>query len=102
MTCSRLLIPSPMKVTIVHLQSVLAMQIEYPPSAEIRSDVTALLELLHCLLDQSRREGGAGVQASSMGSNRIVIMARYILPTFCKVTQLKHLRVEASNRQTGD
>ena len=34
-------------------QSVLAMQIEYLPTADIRSDVTALLELPHRLLDQS-------------------------------------------------
>ena len=65
MTCSRLLIHSPMKVTIVYLQSVLAMQIENPPSAEIRSDVTALLELPHCLLESESRRGGRGRGSSS-------------------------------------
>jgi hypothetical protein len=49
-----------MKVTIDHLQSVLVMQIEYLPSAEIRSVVTALLELPHHLLDQSLGGGGGG------------------------------------------
>ena len=60
MARSRLLIPPFMKVTVVHLQSVFGMQVKYLPSADIRSDVSALLELPHRPLDQSLGEGSGG------------------------------------------
>lgn len=58
MARSRLLILPPVKVTREHHQSVLAVQIEYLSTADIRSDVTALLELPHSLLDRSLGGGG--------------------------------------------
>lgn len=59
MARSRLLILPPVKVTREHHQSVLAVQIEYLSTADIRSDVTALLELPHSLLDRSLGGGGS-------------------------------------------
>ena len=61
MARSRLLILPLVKVTREHHQSVLAVQIEYLSTADVRCDVTALLELPHSLLDQSLG-GGSSVK----------------------------------------
>ena len=98
---SRLLILPPVKVTREHHQSVLAVQIEYLSTADICSDVTALLELPHSLLDRSLGGGGEGSSFKyCMCSNCIVIMTRYLycLPS----AKGLHRSTSESGLQMGD